>query len=345
MNEAGRQERSDGRKTAGVVLVADDTPVMRKACQRSLEKAGHRVIVAEDGNRALEIARNEDIDVALLDIKMPGVSGIEVLKTIKSEKPLVEVIMMTAYATQDIAEEAVNLGSSGFLTKPFDNVKVLVDTVNRAVTKKKLMETAAAGERPDLEELLLAEGLVTQAQLQEAREDARAWNTSPPEALVAKGVISRQDLDWAVAKALGMSFVHLRLEEVDAEAVKMAPAWLARKHRLIPFLREALCLHVAVEDPFDKEGVEKLEKATGLKVIPAKGTADEIDEMISVFFPGASRRLGELIENARTAETAQRPKIIMEILEVGRIKSVDEVEFERAENGWRFHIKGVVEDT
>ncbi len=343
MDKAGQQQ-AGARKTAGTVLVADDTPVMRKACTRSLEKAGHNVIIAEDGNRAMDAMRSEDIDVALLDIKMPGVSGIEVLKAIKAEKPLVEVIMMTAYATQDIAEEASNFGSSGFLTKPFDDVKILTDAVGKAVTKKKLREAAGSGSRPDLEELLLVEGLVTEAQLQEARNDARAWNTTPPKALVARGVISGQDLDWALAKALDMSFVNLRIEDMDADAARMAPGWLARKHRLIPFLREGRSLHVAVEDPFDKEGIESLEKATGYKVIPAKGAAEEIDEMIKVFFTGESRSLAELIETARTAQSAQRPGIIREILEMARIKSVDEIEIEEVEGGWRLHISGVIED-
>lgn len=234
MGEAG-QQRAEARTTAGVVLVADDTPVMRKACQRSLERAGHTVIIAEDGNRALEVVRNEDIDVALLDIKMPGVGGIEVLKAIKSEKPLVEVIMMTAHATQDIAEKAGDFGSSGFLTKPFDDVKVLVDTVNRAVSRKKLRETGG-GACPDLERLLLAEGLVTPEQ------------------------------------------------------------------------------------------------------------AGEIGRIIRASLTGASRPLGELIENARAAKGAERPRLVREILEVARIKSVDEAEFEKVGNEWRFRIEGVIEE-
>lgn len=125
---------------SGTILVADDTAVMRHACQRALERAGHRVVLASNGEEAIAVARAERIDVALLDIKMPGPSGIDVLRKIKTEQPLVEVIMMTAYATQDVAEEATHLGAGSFLTKPFSNIKTLTDAVSKAITKKRLKE-------------------------------------------------------------------------------------------------------------------------------------------------------------------------------------------------------------
>jgi len=111
--------------TRATILVADDTKMMRRTCQRVLEKAGHRVVLAEDGDQALAVAADEPVDVALLDVKMPGPSGLDVMEAIKRDNDLVEVLIMTAYATEDIAREALRLGASDFLTKPFDSYAVL----------------------------------------------------------------------------------------------------------------------------------------------------------------------------------------------------------------------------
>ena len=126
------------------ILIADDTGVMRHACERALKREGYRVIIAEDGEKALKLIRENDIDVALLDIKMPGISGIDVLREIKKNNPLVEVIMMTAFSTKEIVEEARNLGAFGFLTKPFEDIHALTGYISKAVFKKRLSEAGAS---------------------------------------------------------------------------------------------------------------------------------------------------------------------------------------------------------
>jgi two-component system response regulator HydG len=96
-------------------------------------------------------AKDPSIDVAVLDINMPHLSGMDLLKAIKAERPDVEVIMMTAYATVETAVEAVKAGAYDYLTKPFENIDDLSLTVGKAAERKALKDRTRA-----LEEALTA---------------------------------------------------------------------------------------------------------------------------------------------------------------------------------------------
>jgi|GEM_PF-967102 len=342
----------------GTIMVADDTNVMRLACQRALERAGHRVVLASNGEEAISVLRAEDIDVALLDIKMPGLSGIDVLKTIKAERPLVEVIMMTAYVTQDIADEATQLGAGGFLTKPFSNIKTLTDIVAQAVTRKRLKADGFSGPLRS-EDLLLKEGMVNEEHLKDARERAKEWNISIGDALVRMGVILPEDPDRVLAKALAIPFVRLSEKNIDLAAAHSISPHVARRYHLIPFLIEEKNIHVAVDDPFNKEGLEIVRRQTGLEPVMAKGFRLEVDTMILHFYPAGQvdieGKIKKLSENAD-------PELLIEILDSARALRLNKVHFEpgsesagsaattdespllKGRRTWSFSIEGEIDD-
>ncbi|MGD8252915.1 MAG: sigma-54 dependent transcriptional regulator [Syntrophobacterales bacterium] len=110
------------------VLVVDDEAVVRTGIARVLEGQGLSVRMAADGNSALEIMEAETIDIVLIDIKMPGMDGIEVLKHIHTNYPETAVIMITGYPTIETAVESIKLGAIDYLTKPFrvDELEALV---------------------------------------------------------------------------------------------------------------------------------------------------------------------------------------------------------------------------
>ncbi len=126
------------------VMVVDDESVIRRVCKRTLEKSNFLATTANNGDEALRIMAEEEIDVVLLDIRMPGLSGIEVLKNIKQNHPETEVIMMTGYATIQTAVEAMKIGAYDYLTKPFEDVSQIPGCVNRAFSRKKLIEAKMA---------------------------------------------------------------------------------------------------------------------------------------------------------------------------------------------------------
>ena len=79
------------------ILVIDDETLILKALERTISDAGYTVKTMDDGEKALKLLSEYDFDIAIVDIKMPGISGMEVLKRAKEIKPELEVIMMTAY--------------------------------------------------------------------------------------------------------------------------------------------------------------------------------------------------------------------------------------------------------
>lgn len=105
-------------KTQRKVLVVDDDPVIAKSFDRVLSGKGYAVITARDGSEALRKLRDEKYDVVFTDIKMPGMSGIEVAERIKATQPWLPVVIVTGYGTDENEARAEAAGVSGFLRKP-----------------------------------------------------------------------------------------------------------------------------------------------------------------------------------------------------------------------------------
>ncbi len=102
------------------ILVVDDEAAMRESLRDWLMEDGYEVGLAEQGEIALELARLRSWDIVLLDLKMPGMDGLETLRALKEVAPEAEVLMMTAYASVDTAVEAMKQGAFDYLVKPFD---------------------------------------------------------------------------------------------------------------------------------------------------------------------------------------------------------------------------------
>lgn len=119
------------------ILVVDDEAVIREAVKRILEQEGYQVITATSGHTALEKVQNDDFTVVISDLKMPGMGGMEVLKSIKILQPDVPVIIITGYATVETAVDAIKNGAFDYLPKPFNPLQVK-ELVNKAVEQRKI---------------------------------------------------------------------------------------------------------------------------------------------------------------------------------------------------------------
>jgi two-component system response regulator PilR (NtrC family) len=125
------------------LLIVDDELGMRQFLTHLLQREGHKVRVAGNGHEAMALLREESADVLLSDIRMPDMSGIDLLKSARAFLPDLEVIMMTAFANVDTAREAFLLGAFDFVQKPFDN-DLLKETVARALAKISLIREREA---------------------------------------------------------------------------------------------------------------------------------------------------------------------------------------------------------
>ena len=106
------------------VLIVDDDSSMRYSLTRMLEGQGMGVATAKNGTEALEQFRAEAPDLVVMDIKMPGQSGLDVLRQIKEKDPKALVILMTAFGTTETAIEAMKFGAFDYILKPFDIPKM-----------------------------------------------------------------------------------------------------------------------------------------------------------------------------------------------------------------------------
>ena len=138
------------------ILIADDEPAIRRTLREILEFEDYTVVEAEDGDQALDKAREPGLDLILLDIKMPGRDGMEVLQAMHDAELGVPVVMISGHGTVETAVEATQLGAVDFLEKPPDLNRLLV-SVRGALSRgklqtenKRLRQTVADDVRTDL---------------------------------------------------------------------------------------------------------------------------------------------------------------------------------------------------
>jgi len=148
------------------ILVADDEKGIRVVLRRLLQSLGHQVLEAEDGVRALELLRSQPVDVAFVDIKMPKMSGLEVLKRAGS----VPVVIVTAYGTMDYTISAMEMGAVDYITKPFspEEVKRVLDrTLSRRIHEEPSppAEDGMVGRSPGMREVFKLVGRVAKSDI------------------------------------------------------------------------------------------------------------------------------------------------------------------------------------
>jgi len=117
-----------------LVLVVDDEQDIRDASERILSRVGYQVQMASRGDEALDILNKESVDIMLLDLKMPGMDGLEVLERVRKQNTDIQVVVITGYATVETAIEAMKQGAYDFIPKPFEPDQLRI-VVNRAWEK------------------------------------------------------------------------------------------------------------------------------------------------------------------------------------------------------------------
>jgi DNA-binding NtrC family response regulator len=118
------------------ILIVDDEEVVRRSHLRSLAETGCHTETAEGGLAAIRVMEQHPFDVILLDLRMPDLDGMDVLKTIKERWPESEVVVITGYPTIETAKEAVRLGAQNYIAKPVGPDDV-IKAANEAMTQKR----------------------------------------------------------------------------------------------------------------------------------------------------------------------------------------------------------------
>jgi DNA-binding NtrC family response regulator len=138
-----------------LLIVDDETRFLHAIAQR-LTKRGFDVRTAENGEEAIQIARSEKFDIALLDLRMPGMDGGEVLKILKAEHEFLEAIMLTGHGSLESAVELTRVGAFSYLPKPYELEK-LIEVLRKAYQAR--LEKKFAADQAKLDAIMaLAEG-------------------------------------------------------------------------------------------------------------------------------------------------------------------------------------------
>src|SRR5450432_3126796 len=144
-------ELAPAPKCRGTLLIVDDEDGPRQSL-RVIFKDEYNLLMAEDGPTAIELAQQNDIDVAILDIRMAGMSGIEVLERLRFVRPNLEAIMITAFETTDTMRQALRLRACDYINKPFD-----LSTIRNAVSQamqRRVLESEIHNSAEKVHELL-----------------------------------------------------------------------------------------------------------------------------------------------------------------------------------------------
>jgi two-component system, NtrC family, nitrogen regulation response regulator NtrX len=125
------------------ILIADDEQAVRSSLERLLEFESYRVIQAADGPSALDLVRDRPVDLVLLDIKMPGMDGLEVLAQLHQENPQLPVVIISGHGSIQTAVEATRLGAFDFIEKPIDADRILLVIRNGLAQRRLLKENVS----------------------------------------------------------------------------------------------------------------------------------------------------------------------------------------------------------
>jgi class 3 adenylate cyclase len=253
----------------GRVLVVDDDEMNRDMLSRRLERQGHRVLVAENGLRALELLRSTRVDLILLDILMPELDGLQTLERLKTDETLrhTPVIMLSALDEIDRVVRCVEVGADDYLPKPFNPI-LLRARINACLEKKRLRDQEQAyleqlqSEREKSEHLLL--NILPQSIAARLKEGETTIADSFPNATVLFADLV--DFTRLAARISAPEVVHL-LNEVFSQF-----DWLAELHRLekIKTIGDAYMVVGGLPTPQSDHAVAVAEMALDMQKVVAR---------------------------------------------------------------------------
>jgi DNA-binding NtrC family response regulator len=133
--------------STGKVLVVDDEKNVRILLAKILSRAGNEIFSTSDGRKVKEICEKHDVDVILLDVKMPIVGGMEVCESIRADHPSIPIIMVTGMTDPSICQKAITVGANDFIAKPIEAGKVLISVKNAIQMRRLQLNLSAQTDR------------------------------------------------------------------------------------------------------------------------------------------------------------------------------------------------------
>ncbi len=240
------------------ILVIEDETIMRQACTDILTGQGYRVLTAENGTVGLELAKTRAPDLVLVDIRMPGIEGLEVLRLVEEIDPSIIKIVITGYATIEYAVASMKNGAYDFLPKPFTPEELRL-IVSRGLERRRLVaeKEALVAEKKKMTEFFVS---IVSHQLQSPLSAVKQnfevilGDLAGPVSPEARDIIVRADrrLDDLIALTQDwLSFARFDPARIREEFTELDVAAIVRRHIefLAPFIDEnAVGVSLSAED-------------------------------------------------------------------------------------------------
>jgi two-component system, sensor histidine kinase and response regulator len=219
-------------KRRGTLLVVDDEEGPRMAIKVIFRDA-YDLLIAEDGVKAIELAKHNDIDVAVLDIRMAGMSGIEVLEQLRQVRPDLEAIMITAFETTDTIRQALRLRACDYINKPFD-VGTIRNAVAQAMQRRTLQNSSRGGTEKVQEILTELQNEKVEGQIARAHKDIYASILHDINGPLSVGFGFMQLLEQKHAKLANYPAEDLKRERI---IIRQLSSCIEIQRRYLGFLR------------------------------------------------------------------------------------------------------------
>jgi CheY-like chemotaxis protein len=229
------------------ILIVDDNESLAKTLSFVLRRQGYEAVTAKDGREAVEQATGGDFDVILMDIKMPRLNGVEAYRKIKESRPDALVMMMTAYAVDELVQQALAEGAYGVVHKPLDVEKVIA-LIDRARTGPSELRVLVVDDEP---------GLSTTLRNILARRGCIVSTAATGEEAIARAREQTHDLifiDMKLPTIDGLQ-TYLAIKEFRPDAVVIVMT--AYREEMASRVSEALeaCAYSCLYKPLDLENV------------------------------------------------------------------------------------------
>lgn len=312
------------------LLFVDDEDGVLNALRRVFLEENYEIHTAHNADEALEIMGRNKIHLIISDFKMPGVTGAQLLKTIKQQKPDTIRIMLTGHADIQSIMGAINEGAVyKFITKPWNDEDLRL-TVSLALQQyaliqenKKLKEVTKKQElkiknysalvndnRGAMGNILVKAGVIKKENLDRALKE-KTQDEFLSETLVRLGVTSESKIVRAMQNHLNIEYVDLEEINLNPNIVKFLPRDFCERNRLLPIAINNKQIRVAMADPSDIFKVDNITFMTGLKVTPVLASGSRIVSHLKRVYGDRDIDLPENLEEASELEPLDEIDIII----------------------------------
>jgi len=225
------------------ILVVDDLRSMRLTLGAILEDAGHHVVVVENGYEAITATRKTHFDAIFMDIKMPGINGVQTFREIKRIDPKATVIMMTGYSVENLLTEALEEGAYAVVHKPFD-IGSIVALIEKLLHERTLILVVDA-------QFHASNALKTALE----QKGYRVATTEKGFEALEMVKSHHYDIVFLDARLPDMNSIQVfeRVKEIDPQATVIMMTTYSSEHFLRSAIKESSC--ACIQKPFDMEKV------------------------------------------------------------------------------------------